>query len=181
MNPPPSRSAARSSDATAHATAPSTAVAPHTVSPPMISLGLARQLRDAGLRWSPGEGDRFIVPDRGMDDRVFTVSEMPVDVREAAGGTIIAFNGTVEWALDSINQWEVVWLPREAQLREALGDHFRGLTLRDGSYRCEYVLEGATRTTRHGAAAEAYGRALLEVVKARTRAELEMIGARRAS
>jgi hypothetical protein len=34
------------------------------------------------------------------------------------------FNGTVEWALDSIAQSEVVWLPREDQLRDALGEAF---------------------------------------------------------
>lgn len=147
----------------------------------MISLSLARQLRDAGLRWEPTNGDRFIVPDRGMDDRIFTLSDMTVDVRQAAGGTIIAFNGTVEWALDSINQWEVVWLPREAQLREELGEHFRSLALRDGRYRCEIELEGARHVTEHAEAAKAYGLALLEVVRARTRAELELLSRRRAS
>lgn len=147
----------------------------------MISLSLARQLRDAGLRWEPENGDRFVVPDRGLDDRVFTLSDMTVDVREAAGGTIIAFNGTVEWALDSINPWEVVWLPREAQLRDELGPHFRSLTHRDGVYHCEVDLDGVRRVSEHPDAAEAYGGALLEVVRARTRAEFELLGRRRAS
>lgn len=147
----------------------------------MISLSLARRLRDAGLRWEPRKGDRFVVPDRGMDDHVFTLSDMTVDVREAAGGTIIAFNGTVEWALDSIEQWEVVWLPREAQLRDELGSHFRSLTSGDGRYRCEIESDGDRHVAEHHDAAEAYGGALLEVVRARTRAELARLGARQAS
>jgi hypothetical protein len=144
----------------------------------MISLDLARRLRDAGLRWQPADGDRFVVPDRGMDDQVFTISGMSVDVRDAPGGRIIAFNGTVEWALDSINQWEVVWLPRESQLREALGEAFTGLSRADGVHHCEVVVSGRRSVESHASAAEAYGRALLDVVRERTRAELASLKTR---
>lgn len=141
----------------------------------MISLDLARRLRDAGLRWEPEDGDRFVVPDRNMDDQVFTISGMTVDVKEVAGGPIIAFNGTVEWALDSITQGEVIWLPREAQLRDALGDLFRSLR-RDGadSYVCEFDLEpgGDAMTVEQPDPDAAYGHALLAVLQTRLRAEL---------
>ncbi len=87
----------------------------------MITIELARQLRDAGLEWLPAEGDRFIIPDRDLEEHVFSISEMTVEVRRFASESQISFNGAVEWALDSIEQGEVVWLPSEAQLRDRLG------------------------------------------------------------
>ena len=42
----------------------------------MISLDLARQLRDSGMGWMPPDGDRFVIPDRGIEDRVFSICEM---------------------------------------------------------------------------------------------------------
>ena len=50
----------------------------------MISVDLARSLRDAGLRWSPAAGDRFVVADRNMDDEVFVLSDMTVEVRTSS-------------------------------------------------------------------------------------------------
>ncbi len=132
----------------------------------MITLDLARRLRDAGLEWDPGAGDRFVVPDRDMDDDVFVVSDMTVEVHEFPTGRVIGFNGTVEWALDSIEQREVVWLPRETQLRERLGDAF---------VRLEAVAPGAvvevatgSGTSRHADSdpERAYARALLAVLGA---------------
>ena len=90
----------------------------------VITLELAERLRDAGLEWDPVAGDRFIVPDRDMDDDVFVVSDMTVEVHDFPTGRVIGFNGTVEWALDSIEQRAVLWLPRESQLRERLGASF---------------------------------------------------------
>jgi hypothetical protein len=40
----------------------------------------------------------------------------------------------VEWALDSIEQQEVIWLPREEQLRDALGERFLRLESVTGGY-----------------------------------------------
>lgn len=101
----------------------------------MISLHLARWLRDAGLDWDPGPGDQFVVPDHGMDERVFVIAEMVVQVRTLATGTIIALNGTTEWALDSLMLSETLWMPREDQLREALGDAFVALEHLDHDWR----------------------------------------------
>ena len=91
----------------------------------MLSLELALALRDAGLRWEPCAGDAFAVPDRDLDDEVFVLSDMVVEtLRPSDGPPILAFNGTTEWALDSLEADEAVWLPREDQLRWVLGDGF---------------------------------------------------------
>lgn len=90
----------------------------------MISLELALRLKAAGLSWTPRSGDRFHVPDRDLDDTVFVVSEMTVETADLPTGRVVRFNGTTEWALDSIEESEVVWLPHEAQLRDLLGETF---------------------------------------------------------
>jgi hypothetical protein len=94
----------------------------------VISRKLARDLRDAGLGWSPTKGDWFVVPDKGMDDLEFVVSDMAVETRRMAlGREALAFNGTTEWALDMLAASEALWLPREDQLRDLLGEAFIGL------------------------------------------------------
>jgi hypothetical protein len=100
----------------------------------MITLELAQQLRAAGLHWTPAPGDRFVVPDRDMDDDVFFVSEMVVEAHERPTGRVIGFNGTTEWALDSIEEHNVVWLPREDQLRALLGRRFVRLEAVPGGF-----------------------------------------------
>ena len=90
-------------------------------------MELARRLADRlGLVWEPRPGDRFMVPDRDIDE-VFVVSDMTIEVQELPTGRLIKFNGTTEWALDSIAAAEVVWLPWEHQLRELLGPRFARL------------------------------------------------------
>lgn len=94
----------------------------------MIDLTLALKLRDAGLAWRPQAGDRFVVTNTELVDDVFHLADMVIETRELETGTIFAFNGTTEWALDSVAQERTVWLPNEAQLRAALGQRFRSLT-----------------------------------------------------
>jgi hypothetical protein len=127
----------------------------------MISIELARSLRDAGLPWSPASGDRFVIPDRDLDGQVFSISEMTIDTRSTPSGRVIAFNGTVEWALDSIMQREVIWLPGEGQLRELLGSRFIALERDDGVLRCVVEFDGHRMEYRDANAANAYGRAVL--------------------
>jgi hypothetical protein len=103
----------------------------------VITIEQAGRLRKAGVLWAPAAGDRFVVPDRDMDDDVFVVSDMTVEVHDYQGSKVIGFNGTTEWALDSIEQREVIWLPREEQLRALLGEHFRTLEAVPGGYRVE--------------------------------------------
>lgn len=100
----------------------------------MTSPDLALRLRDAGLAWVPANGDRFWLPDRDLDDAVFTVSDMVVEVRERASGRVLAFNGTTEWALDDVEEAEAVWLPRLDQLLAVLGERFVSLVARSGGH-----------------------------------------------
>ncbi|MBE7163297.1 MAG: pilus assembly protein CpaE [Williamsia herbipolensis] len=93
----------------------------------MITVERSRALRDAGLRWHPETGDRFVIDKPGVDDDVYTVSEMTVERHDYPTGTILGFNGTTEWALDSVEAAESLWLPREDQLRDLLGPSFVSL------------------------------------------------------
>ena len=93
----------------------------------LLPVPLARRLREAGLRWEPTAGDRFVLADRDMDTEVFVVSDMVADVHQFPSGPVIGFNGTVEWALDSVGTEQTLWLPAEDQLRRLLGGTFRRL------------------------------------------------------
>lgn len=94
----------------------------------MISVELATALREAGVAWRPRRGDAFVVPDRDLDDQVFVLSDMVIEPQDVPGGPpILAFNGTTEWALDSLEAHDAVWLPREDQLRDLLGEVFGSL------------------------------------------------------
>jgi hypothetical protein len=138
----------------------------------MITVELARRLHDAGLRWTPGPGDRFVMADpavrvgAGLDD-VFVVSEMTVDVADSPAGPLIRFNGTTEWALDSVEQGDVIWLPREAQLREQLGPAFRTLEAVPGGFVVVLAPSDGTRPDERHVDLDAecaYARALLAVL-----------------
>ncbi|SKB03064.1 hypothetical protein SAMN06295879_3646 [Agreia bicolorata] len=90
----------------------------------MITVELARSLRDAGLVWKPASGDRFSIDTpafdpEALDAEVFTVSDMTIEAQHYPTGTILGFNGTTEWALDSVELHEALWLPREDQPRDA--------------------------------------------------------------
>ena len=63
---------------------------------------------------------------------MFTVAEMTIEVQRLPSGEILAFNGTTEWALDSVPAAEAVWLPAEHQLRRLLGGCFRCLRASGG-------------------------------------------------
>ncbi|QNE20490.1 pilus assembly protein CpaE [Kribbella qitaiheensis] len=126
----------------------------------MITVEQAKRLRKAGALWVPGAGDRFVVPDRDMDDDVFVVSDMTVEVHDYPGGKVIGFNGTTEWAIDSIEQREVIWLPREEQLRALLGPRFRHLeAVPDG-----YAVRTTDATYSAPDAEQAYAEALLDLL-----------------
>ena len=133
----------------------------------MLPVQLARALRDAGLRWTPARGDSFVMPDRGMDSDVFVLSDMTIEVHEFPGGPVIGFNGTTEWALDSIEQADALWLPAEHQLRERLGDAFAGLAPTGDGYRVTLRVDGATSGYDGREPAEAYAVALLHLLTSR--------------
>jgi hypothetical protein len=133
---------------------------------PVLSVSLARELRDAGLGWTPSRGDHFVMPDRGMDGDVFVLSDMTIEVNQFPGGPVIGFNGTTEWALDSVDQRDALWLPAEHQLRERLGDAFTGLVRVNGRYRVTLSQSDGTTSYDGDDPSEAYGRALLHLLSA---------------
>jgi len=101
----------------------------------MIDAELATRLRAAGLRWRPASGDRFAIPGGDLAGEVFVIAEMTIEVQDVPGGhSVIKFNGTTEWALDSIDAARVLWLPREDQLRAELADDFSTLTVVPGGF-----------------------------------------------
>lgn len=94
----------------------------------MIDADLAGRLRAAGLPWQPSSGDRFSIPGGDLADEVFVIAEMVIQVQDVPGGaSVFKFNGTTEWALDSIAAELALWLPREDQIRSMLGPRFARL------------------------------------------------------
>jgi hypothetical protein len=134
----------------------------------VISVDTALQLRAAGLRWSPAPGDRFVIAGRGIDDDVFHLADLTIDVHQFPTGPVIGFNGTTEWALDSVEQDEALWLPREDQLRSLLGGAFRALEPVAAGYRVTLEVAGRSEQVTAHDAEEAYARALLHLVRAAT-------------
>jgi hypothetical protein len=137
----------------------------------VLSLSLAKQLKAAGLSWIPTQNDFFAIPDRGLDDVIFVISDMTVLVEKLGGQLAVTFHGAIEWALDYVMVAELIWLPTETQLRELLEQHLIGepqpaLTLvstPDG-YRGEIQFQGETRVFEGFGVSEVYGTALLHVL-----------------
>ena len=130
----------------------------------MLSVASAHALHEAGLAWTPARGDSFVISGRDMDDEVFVLSDMTVEVHEFPGGPVIGFNGTTEWALDSVEQSDTLWIPAEHQLRELLGEAFAGLAPTGDGYRVTLRVEGVTSGFNGPEPAEAYARALLHLL-----------------
>jgi hypothetical protein len=132
----------------------------------MISTALAASLREAGLAWTPVSGDAFQIAGPDFEGDVFTVSDMTIESHSYPSGTVLGFNGTTEWALDSVAIDDALWLPREDQLRDALAGTFVALVRED---RASYVV--TTRVVDAEARfvsedpAEAYGLALLDLLR----------------
>ncbi|MFI5889245.1 pilus assembly protein CpaE [Actinoplanes sp. NPDC051513] len=120
------------------------------------------------MAWKPALGDRFAIPDRDLDDEVFVLSNMTIEVHTMPEGRVIGFNGTTEWALDDVEIEETVWLPREDQLRELLGGTFRGLRRDPAGYEVTIDLLGEERRFVGPAPEDAYAAALLHLLAAAT-------------
>ncbi|HEY0737354.1 MAG TPA: hypothetical protein VGD69_20725 [Herpetosiphonaceae bacterium] len=133
----------------------------------MIDPQLAQQLKDAGLEWQPTKRDNFMIPGGELSNEVFTLNDLTILVQPVNGEYTVMFHGSAEWALDNVLLADVVWLPSEAQLRDAIQFRLRGdtpelmLIWNPVGYRCainhlndEYAFEGET-------AERAYAYALL--------------------
>ncbi len=143
----------------------------------VISTKLARELRDAGLVWTPASGDAFqIAPANGhgveFEGDVFTISDMTIEAHSYATGTVLGFNGTTEWALDSVALDDALWMPREDQLRDLLRGTFRALHRDVEHARVRYEVSAHLDPTSEQDAvfgaddpAEAYGLAVLALIR----------------
>lgn len=138
----------------------------------MISLPLAIKLKRAGLAWQPQLHDFFAIPETELEKRLFVVSDMMIDVQQLFGNQMITFNGAVEWSLDYILISDVVWMPTEGQLRQAL--EFSLLKENQPAvelfclvdrYRCRIQYQGMSHEFNGKGASDAYGRALLYILE----------------
>lgn len=143
----------------------------------MIPIDLALQLKAAGLVWRTNNYDFFAIPDRGFDDRVFILADMMAYTELVQGWPVVAFHGTAEWALDYILTSEVVWMPTEEQLREALVERLDlagtsgrlTLTLVADGYLCSITDKTSSTDFMAKSAGEAYAMALLHVLESQNR------------
>lgn len=131
----------------------------------MISTELAVALREAGLVWHPRSGDRFQLNEPEFEADVFTVSEMTIEPRDYPTGKILSFNGTTEWALDSVALEDALWLPREDQLRDLLRGSFRALRRLEDTHEVELEVAGERRVFEHPQPEDAYALAVLALLE----------------
>jgi hypothetical protein len=138
----------------------------------VISLEAARQLKSAGLKWQPALLDFFAIPDRGMDERIFVISDMLATIEVMEGRQVVAFQGASEWALDNLAVAEVVWMPREEQVRELLESTLlesgHSETHLGGSlngYTCTILQKGEPLSFQARQAGDAYAAALLYLLQ----------------
>jgi hypothetical protein len=130
----------------------------------MISTELARALHDSGLEWHPAVGDAFRIDRIEVDAEVFYLSDMTVEAHELPTGIQLGFNGTTEWALDSVAIEDALWLPSESQLRELLGAAFVGLEYDGVVFRVRARIAADPREFGAEVAEDAYARALLTIL-----------------
>ena len=100
----------------------------------MISVDLARSLAQSGVLWAPAPGDRFTIDQPNVVGEVFWISHLTIDVHTFHGQPLLGFNGTTEWALDSVTLDTALWMPREDQLRELIGERMVSLRREDGQW-----------------------------------------------
>ena len=130
----------------------------------MISVELSRSLSQGGVLWEPTPGDRFTIDQPNIVGEVFWISHLTIDVHTFKGQPLLGFNGTTEWALDSVTLDSALWMPREDQLRVLLGDRFAGLHREGDEWVVQVEDEGGRGTFRDPDPECAYALALLSVV-----------------
>lgn len=139
----------------------------------MISLTTARKLKDSGLVWIPALHDFFAIPERGMDERVFVISDIQAYVEFKNALPMVTFHGASEWALDYLLTSEVIWLPREDQLRMEVvrqlakaGEAWLNLSNTRSGYRLDLQFMGETLSFQAPEASETYAAALYFLLNA---------------
>jgi hypothetical protein len=128
-------------------------------------------LKEAGLKWNPALFDYFAIPDRGMDERIFVISDMMVTIELLRGMEVVSFQGASEWALDYLVTTEAIWMPSEEQLRGALVTELLVymkplVSLKGGlgEYRCNITVNDQPERFTGNDASQAYAAALLYVI-----------------
>jgi hypothetical protein len=129
----------------------------------VITPELARRLQADGVLWEPAPGDRFTIDQPNVLGEVFWISHLTIDVHTFQGQPLLGFNGTTEWALDSVTLDTALWLPREDQLRQLIGSRFVGLRRDEGGWVVEVEGPGGRDTFRHPDPECAYALALLHL------------------
>lgn len=130
----------------------------------MISAELAREVAASGMLWLPSEGDLFIIDQPELQDQDFMISSMVVEVFDGHVGPEFRFNGTTEWALDTVETRDALWFPREDQLRDALGAAFVSLDRGDDGYVIAVELTTGVTHVRGAEPDEAYARAVIALL-----------------
>lgn len=137
----------------------------------MIDRELARQLKEAGLEWLPTKRDNFMIPDGELANEVFTLNDQTIVVQPVKGQFMILFHGSAEWALDHVMLSDVIWLPSETQLREAIQLRLRGeaamiaLQWTPVGYRCTVSHVGQDYSFEGVDAEQVYAHALLFLLR----------------
>jgi hypothetical protein len=129
----------------------------------MISVDLARRLASAGVMWQPEPGDRFTINEPELLGDLYWISELTIELHHYQDQSVLGFNGTTEWALDSVPLDVALWMPREDQLRALLGKRFEHLR-QDGTEWVVRVRDGVGAADfAHPDAECAYALALLSL------------------
>lgn len=135
----------------------------------MITVDLARALLAEGVLWEPRAGDRFVLDRAALHADVFWISDLTVEVHHFGGQSVLGFNGTTEWALDSVDLDQALWLPREDQLRTLLGDRLRSLSPAGEGWTVAYAVRDVPAHVTDPDVECAYARALLDAVSREAR------------
>jgi hypothetical protein len=137
----------------------------------MLDPELAVQLKQAGLEWQPKKRDNFMVPGGELTNEIFTINDQTILVEMVKGQVTVTFHGSAEWALDDVLLADVVWLPSETQLREAIqlrtGGDTAAVTLRWSllGYQCTLMHQEQEHVFQGAIAEVAYAQALLFLLK----------------
>ena len=131
---------------------------------------MAYRLKQAGLEWQPAKRDNFMIPDGDLGGEIFTLNDQTILVQSFNNEYAVTFHGSVEWALDHVMLTDVLWLPSETQLREAILQRLgtEGMIMLYGSrigYRCSFMFEEQERVFLGTNAEDAYAQALLYLLR----------------
>ncbi len=127
----------------------------------MLSVATARAIAAAGVLWEPVAGDRFTIAQDELAGQIFWISDLTIEVHHYHDQTVLGFNGTTEWALDSVPLEVAIWLPREDQLRALIGDRLDSLHRTDAGWEVRIRAGGERSAYGHADIEEAYAAALI--------------------